>query len=89
MNKEITFFLRLLALIFAALLALRILYVMVQRVPGVVVALCIIALMVLGVAYYKRGLHSIGIHSRKSAALAMIATAILLVISTAILINLG
>ena len=85
----VLFFIRLFAIIIATLFSLRILFVLVQRVPGVVVALSIIAIAVFGVAFYRGGLQSIGIRSRKASALAIIAATILLIISTAILINIG
>jgi hypothetical protein len=84
----ILFFIRLFALVVATLLALRVLTVLVIRAPGFVVALSVIALLLLGIAYTKGGWSSVGLRSRKATALAIIATVILLIVSIAILINL-
>jgi hypothetical protein len=85
--KPVVFFLRLFLIIIATLFSLRILFVLVNRLPGVVVALSIIAIMIFSLAYYKGGFQAIGIHSRKASAIAIIAAVILLIISTAILFN--
>lgn len=86
-NNPITYFFRLLLIIFATLVSLRILFVLVARLPGVVLALSIIAIGVFTVVYRKGGWHAIGIRSRKASLLVIIASFILLVVSAAILIN--
>lgn len=87
MLQPIWFFVRLFALIFATLISLRILFVLVQRLPGVVVALSAISLLMFAIAYYRGGWKAIGIRTRKSSAIAAIVSAILLVISTVILLK--
>jgi|GEM_PF-1856521 uncharacterized membrane protein len=85
--NPVAFFLRLIFIIFGTLFALRILFVLVNRLPGVVVALSLIAIMIFGMAYYKGGFHAIGIRSRKASAIAIIAATLLFIISTGILLN--
>lgn len=85
--KPVQFLARLVFLILVTLLAVIILIRVVQRLPGIIVALSAIALLLFGIAYFRGGLAAIGIHSRKAAALAILASAILLILSTAILIN--
>ncbi len=85
--NPIAYFLKLLAIIFGTLFALRFLFVLVNRLPGVVLALSLIAIMVFSFAYYKGGFRAIGIHSRKASAILVIASILLLIISTGILMN--
>jgi hypothetical protein len=85
--KSLFYFIKLIFIIFITLFAARIIFVLVNRVPGVVVALSLIAIMVFSVAYYKGGFRAIGIQSRKGSAIAIIAAAIIFIISTIILIN--
>lgn len=85
--NPIAYFLKLLAIIFGTLFALRILFVLVNRLPGVVLALSLVAIMIFSIAYYKGGFDAIGIRSRKASAIAIIAAILLLIISTGILVN--
>jgi hypothetical protein len=85
--KSVVFFLKLIVIIFGTLFALRILFILVNRQPGVVVALSLIAIMIFSIAYYKGGFRAIGIRSRKTSAIAIIAAILLFMISTGILMN--
>lgn len=85
--QAVTFLVRLVALVIATLISLRVLFVMIQRVPGVVVAISAVAIIVFSISYWRGGMRSIGIKSRKASALAGILSIILLIISTIILIN--
>ena len=85
--NPIAYFLKLLAIAFGTLFALRILFVLVNRLPGVVLALSIVAIMFFSIAYYRGGFHSIGIRSRKASAIAIITAILLLIISAGILVN--
>lgn len=86
-NNPVTYFFKLLLIILGTLFSLRILFVLVNRLPGVVLALSLIALALCVLAYRKGGWHAIGLRSRKAALLAMLASFILTVVSTAILLN--
>lgn len=85
--NPVAYFLKLIFIIFGTLFALRILFILVNRQPGVVVALSLIAIMIFSIAYYKGGLRAIGIRSRKASAIAIVAAILLLIISTGILMN--
>lgn len=85
--QTVFYFVRLFALIIATLISLRILFVLIHRLPGVVVALSAISLLLFSVVLYKGGWQAIGIRTRKSSALAVIVSAVLLIVSTAILLN--
>ncbi len=85
--QTVQYFVRLIALIIGTLIGLRVLFVMVNRIPGVVVALSIIAIIVFVTAYIKGGWQAIGVRSKKASAIATILSVILLIISSAILIN--
>lgn len=88
-NNPITYFFKLLLLILATLFSLRILFVLVNRLPGVVLAISLIALALCAFAYRRGGWHAIGLRSRKAAMLAMIACLILTIVSTGILLNIN
>ncbi|MEX2416290.1 MAG: hypothetical protein WD424_09100 [Paenibacillaceae bacterium] len=85
--NPVAYFLKLIVIIFGTLFALRILFILVNRVPGVVVALSLIAIMSFSIAYYKGGFRAIGIRSRKASVIAIIAATLLFIISTGILMN--
>lgn len=85
--KTIYFFIRLVAIIIATLISARILIIMTNRLPGVVVALSAISLLVFGIAWSRGGIQSLGIRSRKASAYLTIASVILLAISTFILLR--
>jgi len=85
--QALWFFVRLFALIIATLFALRILFVLVQRLPGVVVALSAISLLMYGIAFRRGGWQAIGVRTRKSSAIAALASFVLLVVSTVILLK--
>lgn len=85
--KSVLFFLKLLLIIFITLFAMRILIVLVNRLPGVVVALSLIAIMIFSIAYFKGGFRAIGLRSRKASGIAIIIAALLFIISTGILMN--
>lgn len=83
------YLLKVIAIAAATLFSLIILFRLVHRVPGLIVGLSAVSLLLFSIAFYRGGLHAIGIRSRKVAALAMIASIILLILSTAILLNIN
>lgn len=85
--KSVLFFIKLILIIFVTLFALRILFILVNRQPGIVVALSIIAIMIFSLVYYKGGFRAIGLRSRKASRIAIIAATLILIISTGILMN--
>lgn len=85
--NPILFFIRLFGYIAGTLLSLIVLIRLVTRLPGLVVGISAALLVLFGVAFARGGLHAIGIRSRKAAALASIASVILLAVSVAILVN--
>ncbi|MEX1031287.1 MAG: hypothetical protein WDZ91_14770 [Paenibacillaceae bacterium] len=85
--KSVLFFIKLILIIFVTLFALRILFILVNRQPGIVVALSIIAIMIFSLVYYKGGFRAIGLRSRKASGIAIIAATLILIISTGILMN--
>lgn len=85
--KPALFFIRLIAVIAAAIIALRVLIVMITRQPGVVVALSVIAFLLFSVAYKRGGIHAIGLRSSKISAVSAIASIILFIVSVMILLN--
>jgi hypothetical protein len=84
--QSINYFIKLIALIIGTLIGLRILSLMIFRVPGVIVALSIISIILFSIIYRKGGWDAIGIRSRKAPAIITILSVILLILSTAILI---
>ena len=78
---------RLIVIIVATLFSVTLLIRLVYRLPGVVVALSIIALLLFGIAFIKGSPSILGIRSRKVAVLAMVFMFILLILSTVILFN--
>lgn len=87
--KPVLFFAKLIALVIATIISLIILFRLLHRLPGLIVGLSAVSLLLFGIAYYRGGIEAIGIRSRKAAALAMIASVILLILSTAILLNIN
>ncbi len=85
--QTVQYFVKLIALIIGTLIGLRVLFVMINRVPGVVVALSIIAIILFVIAYIKGGWHAIGIRSKKASIIATIFSVILLIVSVVILVN--
>jgi hypothetical protein len=85
--NPILFFVRLFGYILGTLLSLIILIRLVMRLPGLVVGLSAACLVLFGIAFARGGLAAIGIRSRKAAALASIASVILLIVSVAILVS--
>lgn len=85
--NPIQFFLRLFGYILGTLFSLVILIRLVTKLPGLVVGISAVLLLLFGIAFVRGGLAAIGIRSRKAAALASIASVILLVISIVILVN--
>jgi len=85
--NPVLFFVRLFGYILGTLLALIILIRLVIRQPGLVVGLSAASLVLFGVAFTRGGLAAIGLRSRKAAALASIASVVLLIVSVAILVN--
>jgi hypothetical protein len=77
---------RLLLTIVVMLISLRVVFLLFQRLPGLIVALSLIALATLSVALYKGSFKAIGLHNRHSITIAMIISGLLLILSTAILI---
>ncbi len=75
-----------LVIIFASLFTVRILVLVLNRAPGFIVALSLIALSILAIAFYKGSFNAVGLRTKKSIIYAMIAFFVLLIISTAILI---
>lgn len=68
------------------LLFLIVLIRLLTRLPGLVVGISAVLLLLFAVAYARGGLAAIGIRSRKMAALAGIASVIVMAVSIAILI---
>jgi hypothetical protein len=85
--NPILFFVRLFGYILGTLLGLIILMRLVIRLPGFVVGLSAALLVLFGFAWARGGLSAVGIRSRKAAALASIASTILMIVSIAILLN--
>lgn len=83
------YLLKVVAVAAVTLISLIILFRLVHRVPGLVVGMSAVSLLLFGIAFYRGGLQAIGIRSRKVAAIAMIASIILLILSTAILLNIN
>src|SRR5690606_9985737 len=75
---------KLIALIVGTLIGLRVLVIMINRVPGVIVGLSIIAIILFITAYIKGGWQAIGIRSKKASVIATIISVILLIVSTVI-----
>lgn len=75
-----------LMIIIATLIGLRIIFILIQRLPGVVVSLSVIALCILGVAWYKGSFSAIGLNNRKSIMYTMIGTSLLFFVSLSILL---
>lgn len=59
------------------------------KIPGVFVSLSVIAMGIFSFALYKGSFHAVGLHTKKSVTWALIASSVLFLISTAILIFVG
>lgn len=86
MLNPLQFFVRLFGYVIGTLLFLIVLIRLLTRLPGLVVGISAVLLLLFAVAYARGGLAAIGIRSRKMAALAGIASVIVMAVSIAILI---
>jgi hypothetical protein len=77
---------RLIFTLAVVLISLRFTVLLLQRLPGLIVAFSLIALAVLSFAFYKGSFRAVGLHTRQSITAAMIVSSALLILSTAILI---
>lgn len=84
--NPLQFFIRLFGYVIGTLLFLIVLIRLLARLPGLVVGISAVLLLLFAIAYARGGLSAIGIRSRKVAALAGIASFILMGVSIAILI---
>lgn len=75
-----------LVIVLITLIALRFFTVLLQRAPGIFVALSVIASAILSVALYKGSFSAIGLHTKKSIIVALLGSIVLFIISTVILI---
>lgn len=80
---------RTLMLILITLVGLRIFTLLLQRMPGVIVGLSVIAIISFSYALYKGSFNAIGLHTKKSVVIALIVSTVLFIVSTAILIFTG
>lgn len=67
-------------------IAIIILVRVLARAPGIIIALSILAIGVLSVAFYKGSFSAVGLHTRKSIRFAIIVSVVLLILSSMILI---
>ncbi len=77
---------RLILTIIAVLITLRIMILLLQRVPGLIVALSLVALIILGSALYRGRLRATDLHNKQALVWALACAAVLFVLSTSILI---
>jgi hypothetical protein len=79
-------FIRTLLFVLIGLIALRFFVLFLQRAPGIFVALSVISAAALSIALYKGSFSAVGLHTKKSIKLALAVSALLFIVSTAILI---
>ena len=82
----IRIFIRLFLFVVVTLIGLRIIVLLLQRLPGLIVALSLLALFVLSFAWRKGSFRAVGLHSRHSITIALIVSGVLFILSTSILI---
>lgn len=73
-------------IVIVSIIVARIGIVILQRIPGVIVALSVISIGIFSVAFYKGSFSAVGLHTKKSIKISLTVSIILFVLSTAILI---